>query len=158
MRTWLQLSILRSAADNGYRLAINGTLLDQKPPSNSSEIELSTHKLADLLDLDTLVDMLEYKKDCERLKTLFFVSNRELSEWLEAKKGRRILVVKPNQMINQGVSYETWPYSEDTAELNARNAGDIFVVEAGTNTLEHLTRRAIGLDVYGEPDKNMEKK
>ena len=147
MRTWLQLSILRSAADNGYRLAINGTLLDQKPPSNSSDIELSTHKLADLLDLDTLVDMVDYKKDCERLKKLFFVSNRELSEWLDAKKGRRIHVVKPNQLINQGVSYETWPYSEDTAELNARNAGDIYVVEAGSNTLNHLTRDAIGLDV-----------
>lgn len=158
MRTWLQLSILRSAADNGYRLAINGTLLDQKPPSNSSDIELSTHKLADLLDLDTLVDMLEYKKECERLKKLYFVSNRELSEWVDAKKGRRIHVVKPNQMINQGVSYVTWPYSEDTAELNARNAGDIFVVEAGTNTLNNLTREAIGLDVDGGPDKNMEKK
>jgi len=147
MRTWLQLSILRSAADNGYRLAINGTLIDQKPPFGSSEIELSTHKLADLFDIDTLVDMLDYKKECERLKTLFFVSNRELSDWVDAKKGRRIHVVKPNQMINQGISYENWPYSEDTAELNARNAGDIFVVEAGSSTLEHLTRRAIGLDV-----------
>lgn len=147
MKTWLKISILRSAADNGYRLAIDGTLVDQKPPFGSSDIELSTHKLADLLDIDTLVDMLDYKKECERLKTLYFVSNRELSDWLDAKKGRRIHVVKPNQMINQGISYENWPYSEDTAELNARNAGEIYVVEAGSCTLNALTRKAIGLDV-----------
>lgn len=147
MRTWLKISILRSAADNGYRLAIDGTLIDQKPPVGSSDIELSTHKLADLLDLDTLVDMLKYKNDCEELKKLFFVSNRELSDWVDAKKGRRIHVVQPNQMINQGVSHDTWPYTEDTAELNARNAGDIFVVEAGSSTLNHLTRKAIGLEL-----------
>lgn len=147
MKTWLKISILRSAADNGYRLAIDGTLVDQKPPFSSSDLELSTHKLADILDIDTLVDMLDYKKDCERLKKLYFVSNRELSDWVDAKKGRRIHVVKPNQMVNQGISHDTWPYTEDTAELNARNAGDIYVVEAGSSTLNHLTRDAIGLDV-----------
>lgn len=147
MRTWLKISILRSVDDNGYRLAIDGTLVDQKPPFGSSDIKLSTHELADLLDLDTLVDMLKYKKNCEEVNKLYFVSNRELSDWLDAKKGRRIHVVKPNQMINQGVSYETWPYSEDTAELNAMNAGEIYVVEADSCTLNHLTRKAIGLDV-----------
>ena len=97
--------------------------------------------------MGTLMDMLKYKKGCEQLKKLFFVSNRELSEWVDAKKGRRIHLVLPGTRINDGISYDKWAYDEDSAELSATCAGDIFVAEAGSSNLEHLTRRVIGLDV-----------
>lgn len=142
----IKFSILRSAADNSYRLAIGGVLLDQVTPLGKADVVITSHQLADILDMHTLVDMVDYKRECQKLSKLYFVSNRELSDWLEAKKGRRVVVVQPNQMINQGISHDTWPYDEDTAELNARNAGDIFVVEADSCVLSHLTRQEIGLD------------
>lgn len=142
----IKFSILRSAADNSYRLAIGGVLLDQVTPLGKADVAITSHQLADILDMHTLVDMVDYKRECQKLSKLYFVSNRELSDWLEAKKGRRVVVVQPNQMINQGISHDTWPYDEDTAELNARNAGDIFVVEADSCVLSHLTRQEIGLD------------
>ena len=147
MKSVLKISILRGLSDNGYRIALDDILIDQKPDVGLSEFNISTHKIAEILDMGTLMDMLKYKKGCEQLKKLFFVSNRELSEWVDAKKGRRIHLVLPGTRINDGISYDKWAYDEDSAELSATCAGDIFVAEAGSSNLEHLTRRVIGLDV-----------
>lgn len=75
-----------------------------------------------------------------------FVTNRELAEWLNAKEGRRCHVVYPNQLINQGMSYTEWNYTEETADCNASAGFQIYVVKEGTCTLEFLTRKVIGLD------------
>ena len=147
MKTAIKISILRDTSGNRYRLAIDGKLLDQTPDAGTSDILLHIHRLADLIDYDTLVDMLNYKKKCEELRRLYFVSNRELSDWLDAKKGRRVYVVQSEQMMNRGINYETWHYTEETADLDARNAGHIFVGEAGTAEIRVLTRKEIGLEI-----------
>lgn len=145
MSQQIRFQILKSVSGQEYQLAINGVLLNGKQLDGSS-ISVSTDMLASMFSMSELSEMLESKKRCEEYTKQIFVSNRELAEWLNAKEGRRCHVVYPNQMINQGMSYNEWKYTEETADCNASAGFQIYVVKEGTCTLEFLTRKVIGLN------------
>ena len=145
MSQQIRFQILKSLSGQEYQLAINGVLLNGKQLDGSS-ISVSTDMLASMFSRSELTEMLESKKRCEEYTKQIFVTNRELAEWLNAKEGRRCHVVYPNQMINQGMSYNEWKYTEETADCNASAGFQIYVVKEGTCTLEFLTRKVIGLD------------
>ena len=145
MSQQIRFQILKSLSGQEYQLAINGVLLNGKQLDGSS-ISVSTDMLASMFSMSELSEMFESKKRCEEYTKQMFVSNRELAEWLNAKEGRRCHVVYPNQMIIQGMSYNEWKYTEETADCNASAGFQIYVVKEGTCTLEFLTRKVIGLD------------
>lgn len=145
MSQQIRFQILKSLSGQEYQLAINGVLLNGKQLDGSS-ISVSTDMLASMFSRSELSEMLESKKRCEEYTKQIFVTNRELAEWLNAKEGRRCHVVYPNQMINQGMSYNEWKYTEETADCNASAGFQIYVVKEGTCTLEFLTRKVIGLN------------
>lgn len=145
MSQQIRFQILKSLSGQEYQLAINGVLLNGKQFDGSS-ISVSTDMLASMFSMSELAEMLASKKRCEEYSKQIFVTNRELAEWLNAKEGRRCHVVYPNQMINQGMSYTEWNYTEETADCNASAGFQIYVVKEGTCTLEFLTRKVIGLD------------
>lgn len=145
MSQQIRFQILKSLSGQEYQLAINGVLLNGKQLDGSS-ISVSTDMLASMFSMSELAEMLASKKRCEEYTKQIFVTNRELAEWLNAKEGRRCHVVYPNQMINQGMSYNEWNYTEETADCNASAGFQIYVVKEGTCTLEFLTRKAIGLN------------
>ena len=141
----IRFQILKSVSGQEYQLAINGVLLNGKQLDGSS-ISVSTDMLASMFSMSELAEMLASKKRCEEYTKQIFVANRELSEWLNAKEGRRCHVVYPNQMITQGMSYNEWKYTEETAECNASAGFQIYVVKEGSCSLEFLTRKVIGLE------------
>lgn len=145
MSQQIRFQILKSVSGQEYQLAINGVLLNGKQLDGSS-ISVSTDMLASMFSMSELSEMFESKKRCEEYTKQMFVSNRELAEWLNAKEGRRCHVVYPNQMIREGMSYNEWNYTEETADCNASAGFEIFVVKEGSCTLEFLTRKVIGLD------------
>lgn len=145
MSQQIRFQILKSVSGQEYQLAINGVLLNGKQLDGSS-ISVSTDMLASMFSMSELAEMLASKKRCEEYTNQIFVTNRELAEWLNAKEGRRCHVVYPNQLINQGMSYNEWKYTEETADCNASAGFQIYVVKEGTCTLEFLTRKVIGLD------------
>lgn len=145
MSQQIRFQILKSLSGQDYQLAINGVLLNRKQLDGSS-ISVSTDMLASMFSMSELAEMLESKKRCEEYTKQMFVTNRELAEWLNAKEGRRCHVVYPNQMINQGMSYNEWNYTEETADCNASAGFQIYVVKEGSCSLEFLTRKVIGLD------------
>ena len=145
MAQQIRIQILKSLSGQEYQLAINGVLLGGKQLDGSS-ILVSTDTLASMFSMSELSEMIESKKRCEEYTKQMFVSNRELAEWLNAKKGRRCVVVYPNQLIREGMSYNEWNYTEETADCNASTGFGIYVVKEGSCTLEFLTRKVIGLD------------
>ena len=145
MSQQIRFQILKSLSGQEYQLAINGVLLNGKQLDGSS-ISVSTDMLASMFSMSELAEMLESKKRCEEYTKQIFVTNRELAEWLNAKEGRRCHVVYPNQMIIQGMSYNEWKYTEETADCNASAGFQIYVVKEGSCSLEFLTRKVIGLD------------
>ena len=145
MSQQIRFQILKFVSGQEYQLAINGVLLGGKQIDGSS-ILVSTDTLASMLSMSELSEMIESKKRCEEYKKQMFVSNRELAEWLNAKKGRRCVVVYPNQRIVEGMSYNEWNYTEETADCNASTGFGIYVVKEGSCTLEFLSRKVIGLD------------
>ena len=145
MSQQIRFQILKSLSGQEYQLAINGVLLNGKQLDGSS-ISVSTDMLASMFSMSELTEMLASKKRCEEYTKQIFVTNRELAEWLNAKEGRRCHVVYPNQMIIQGMSYNEWKYTEETADCNASAGFQIYVVKEGTCTLEFLTRKVIGLN------------
>ena len=145
MSQQIRFQILKSLSGQEYQLAINGVLLNGKQLDGSS-ISVSTDMLASMFSRSELSEMLESKKRCEEYTKQIFVTNRELAEWLNAKEGRRCHVVYPNQMINQGMSYNEWKYTEETADCNASAGFQIYVVKEGSCSLEFLTRKVIGLN------------
>lgn len=145
MSQQIRFQILKSLSGQEYQLAINGVLLNGKQLDGSS-ISVSTDMLASMFSMSELSEMLESKKRSEEYKKQTFVSNRELAEWLNAKEGRRCHVVYPNQWINQGMSYNEWNYTEETADCNASAGFQIYVVKEGSCSLEFLTRKLIGLE------------
>ena len=144
MSTQIRFHILKSASGQEYQLAINGTLLDGNHADGSS-ILASTDQLASVFTLDELSAMIERKKACDQYKHQHFVTNKELADWLQSKGGRRCVVVYPNQLIRDGLWYDVWRYTADTAECNAANGFEIYVAEAGSSSLNFLTRSIIGL-------------
>lgn len=145
MSQQIRFQILKFVSGQEYQLAINGVLLGGKQIDGSS-ILVSTDTLASMFSMSELSEMIESKKRCEEYKKQMFVSNRELAEWLNAKKGRRCVVVYPNQRIVEGMSYNEWNYTEETADCNASTGFGIYVVKEGSCTLEFLSRKVIGLD------------
>lgn len=145
MSQQIRFQILKSLSGQEYQLAINGVLLNGKPLDGSS-ISVSADMLASMFSRSELAEMLESKKRCEEYTKQIFVTNRELAEWLNAKEGRRCHVVYPNQRINQGMSYNEWNYTEETADCNASAGFHIYVVKEGSCSLEFLTRKVIGLE------------
>ena len=145
MSQQIRFQILKSLSGQEYQLAINGVLLNGKQLDGSS-ISVSTDMLASMFSRSELSEMLESKKRCEEYTKQIFVTNRELAEWLNAKEGRRCHVVYPNQMINQGMSYNEWKYTEETEDCNASAGFQIYVVKEGSCSLEFLTRKVIGLN------------
>lgn len=145
MAQQIKFHILKSLSGQEYRLAINGVLLNGKQLDGSS-ISVSTDMLASMFSMSELSEMLESKKRCEEYTKQMFVTNRELAEWINAKKGRRCHVVYPNQMIREGRIYTEWNYTEETADCNASAGFQIYVVKEGSCSLEFLTRKVIGLD------------
>lgn len=145
MSQQIRFQILKSVSGQEYQLAINGVLLNGKQLDGSS-ISVSTDMLASMFSMSELSEMFESKKRCEEYTKQIFVSNRELSEWLNAKEGRRCHVVYPNQMIRDGRIYTEWNYTEETADCNASAGFEIYVVKEGSCSLEFLTRKVIGLD------------
>lgn len=145
MSQQIRFQILKSVSGLEYQLAINGVLLNGQQFDGSS-ISVSTDMLASMFSMSELAEMLASKKRCEEYTKQIFVTNRELAEWLNAKEGRRCHVVYPNQMINKGMSYTEWNYTEETADCNASAGFQIYVVKEGTCVLEFLTRKVIGLE------------
>ena len=145
MSPQIRIQILKSPSGQEYQLAINGILLNGKSVDGSSML-VSTDQLASIFSMPELQSMVERKKFCERYAKDHCVSNKELAEWLNAKKGRRCHVVYPNQMINQGMSYNEWKYTEETEDCNASAGFQIYVVKEGSCSLEFLTRKVIGLN------------
>ncbi len=142
MAQQIKFQILKSVSGLEYHLAINGVILNTKLLDDGS-VTVSTDMLASMFSMSELSEMFESKKRCEEYKKQMFVSNRELAEWLNAKKGRRCHVVYPNQMIRDG---RIWNYTEETADCNASAGFQIYVVKEGSCSLEFLTRKVIGLD------------
>ena len=140
MTLQVKIQILKTAATQEYQLAINGTLLNGTQ-IDSNSILVSTDQLASVLSKPVLAAMVD-SKNCAQQN---FVSNKELSEWLQAKEGRRCVVVYPQQMIKDGRSYNEWNYSADASDCKASDGFQIFIAEAGSNNLYSLTRNAIGL-------------
>ena len=145
MAQQIRFQILKSLSGQEYQLAINGVLLNGKQLDGSS-IMVSTDMLAYMFSMSELSEMLESKKRCEEYTKQIFVTNRELSDWLNAKEGRRCHVVYPNQLIRDGRIYTEWNYTEETADCNASAGFQIYVVKEGSCSLEFLTRKVIGLD------------
>ena len=145
MTPQVRIQILKSPSGQEYQLAINGILLNGKSVDGSSML-VSTDQLASIFSMPELQSMVERKKFCERYAKDHFVSNKELAEWLNAKKGRRCHVVYPNQMIRDGRIYTEWHYPVGNDDYIAASGFEIYVVEAGTCTLEFLTRKVIGLN------------
>ena len=145
MAQLIRFQILKSLSGQEYQLAINGVLLNGKQLDGSS-ISVSTDMLASMFSMSELFEMFESKKRCEEYTKQIFVSNRELAEWLNTKEGRRCVVVYPNQLIMEGMSYNEWKYIEETADCNASAGFQIYVVKEGSCSLEFLTRKVIGLE------------
>lgn len=145
MSQQIRFQILKSLSGQEYQLAINGVLLNGKQLDGSS-IMVSTDMLAYMFSMSELSEMLESKKRCEEYTKQIFVTNRELSDWLNAKEGRRCHVVYPNQLIRDGRIYTEWNYTEETADCNASAGFQIYVVKEGSCSLEFLTSNVIGLD------------
>lgn len=145
MAQQIRFQILKSLSGQEYQLAINGVLLNGKQLDGSS-IMVSTDMLAYMFSMSELSEMLESKKRCEEYTKQIFVTNRELSDWLNAKEGRRCHVVYPNQLIRDGRIYTEWNYTEETADCNASAGFQIYVVKEGSCSLEFLTRKVIGLE------------
>lgn len=145
MAQQIRFQILKSLSGQEYQLAINGVLLNGKQLDGSS-IMVSTDMLAYMFSMSELSEMLESKKRCEEYTKQIFVTNRELSDWLNVKDGRRCHVVYPNQRIREGRIYTEWNYTEETADCNASAGFQIYVVKEGSCSLEFLTRKVIGLD------------
>lgn len=145
MAQQIRFQILKSVSGLEYQIAINGVLLNGKQIDGSS-ISVSTDMLASMFSMSELSEMLESKKRCEEYTKQIFVTNRELSDWLNAKEGRRCHVVYPNQRIRDGRIYTEWNYTEETADCNASAGFQIYVVKEGSCSLEFLTRKVIGLE------------
>ena len=145
MSQQIRFQILKSLSGQEYQLAINGVLLNGKQ-LDSGSISVSTDMLASMFSMSELTEMLESKTRCEEYTKQMFVTNRELAEWLNAKEGRRCVVVYPNQLIMEGVSYYEWNYTEENADCNASAGFQIYVVNEDSCSLEFLTRKVIGLD------------
>ena len=142
MSQQIRFQILKSVSGQEYQLAINGVLLNGKQLDGSS-ISVSTDMLASMFSMSELSEMFESKKRCEEYTKQIFVTNRELSDWLNAKEGRRCHVVYPNQRIREGRIYTEWNYTEETADCNASAGFQIYVVKEGSCSLEFLTRKDI---------------
>ena len=128
-----------------YKLAINGTILPATYDDHCLTLDLE--HFAEMFSIEELATMLKSKRESNRIRELFRVTNKELSNWLEAKPNRRLHVTQPGQKITEGISQTTWPYTEEDADCdaNATSGYGIYVVEAGSCTLVHLDRKAIGL-------------